>query len=124
MRSARRNLFRAAGIVLVLAAGPAHAMGVKPSCLDTLTIDTRAWAECTHRFSRNDNHCKPATADMDASMRLCKKKGYSKRKIDAAMARGAATAGKPVKKQKKAPTPATLPKAGSGPIPKVESGNR
>ncbi len=62
-------------------------------CLQKLSTRTRIWAECSHKFTVNDARCKMPKFRMHQAMQHCEGKGYSKGRIDAAMAEGARSAG-------------------------------
>lgn len=120
-----RCLYLLLPLVACLAAPAAIAMGVLPNCLDELSDRSRVWAECTHKFSRQDDRCSLPTANMHKQMQLCARKGYNRTEIDAAMDRGFRTAGDRGGLLEELPEvePQPLPKARRGPIPGVQSGD-
>ena len=89
-----RNAIAATVLGAALATPAAALPLLGPSCLEKLTAQTRAWAECTERFDRVDNRCRQPAAKMNAYMQECASKGKSKARIDAAMTEGYRQAGK------------------------------
>jgi hypothetical protein len=114
-----RNGLSAAALALACSAPPVAAMGVLPNCLDQLTARTETWSVCTHKFSRTARQCRQSTANMWNAMQECTRKGYSKQEIDAAMAEGAAKAGR-AKTPSQPVSPAPTPRPRSSPIPGID----
>ena len=112
-----RHLAGAIALVTGMFAGEVHGMGVMPDCLDTLSADTQRWSECTQAFSRQDSRCKLRAARMSESMQRCDEKGYSKPEIDAAMARGAASASAYSKHDSDTLPGTPAPRPERGPVP-------
>jgi len=104
-------------IVTVFLASGAQAMGVLPNCLSTLAADTRSWTECTEAFDRQDSRCKLRAAQMSESMQRCEANGYSRSRIDQAMAQGASAARNYVPEESDTLPARPAPRPERGPIP-------
>ena len=111
----------AAGLFASVWSALAPAMGIGPSCLETLAADTRLWSECTAGFDRQDSRCKAQAGRMHATMTRCEAEGSSRADINAAMARGNAAAGtRDGSDPAEQAEPPPQPRPRRGPIPGFE----